>query len=116
MPPSQDVRGVDRERRKGVCGICPAGCWVEVELQDGRLVGIEADPDHPLGMLCHRGKHAPEIVYSEHRLRHPLRRTGPKGPLDHPLIESCSSPPGHGCHPRSVLGLGAMILLLLFAC
>lgn len=66
--------------KKGICGICPAGCWVEVGIRDGRLVSIEADPDHPLGMLCRRGRHAPDIVYSEHRLKHPMRRVGPKGP------------------------------------
>jgi cysteine desulfurase NifS len=30
-------------------------------------------------MFCNLGKHSPEIVYSEHRLKYPLRRTGPKG-------------------------------------
>jgi cysteine desulfurase NifS len=30
-------------------------------------------------MICRRGRHAPEIIYSEHRLRHPMRRKGPKG-------------------------------------
>jgi len=68
--------------RKGICGICPAGCWVEVATEDGRLAGIRADTSHPLGMICRRGMHAPEIVYSEHRLTQPLRRTGPKGSHD----------------------------------
>ncbi|MFQ5522363.1 MAG: IscS subfamily cysteine desulfurase [Acidimicrobiia bacterium] len=70
------------ELKKGICGICPAGCWVVVGLRDGKLETIEADPDHPLGMICHRGRHAPEIVYSEHRLRQPMRRVGPKGTLE----------------------------------
>lgn len=65
--------------KKAICGICPAGCWVEAGLRNGRLVDIKPDESHPLGMICHRGKHAPDIVYSEHRLRHPLRRAGPKG-------------------------------------
>ncbi len=65
--------------RKGICGICPAGCWVEVGLREGKLETLRADPDHPLGMMCRRGMHAPEIVYSEHRLCHPLKRVGPKG-------------------------------------
>ncbi len=65
--------------KKAICGICPAGCWVEAALEDGRLVGIRADDSHPLGMICRRGQHAPEIVYSEHRLRYPLKRRGPKG-------------------------------------
>ncbi len=64
---------------KGLCGICPAGCWVELYLHKGRLTDIRPDTGHTLGMLCRRGKHSPEIVYSEHRLRHPLRRTGHKG-------------------------------------
>ncbi|MGD9347010.1 MAG: IscS subfamily cysteine desulfurase [Candidatus Aminicenantes bacterium] len=65
--------------KKGICGICPAGCWVEVGLRNGRLVDIEADDTHPLGMICRRGEHSPEIVYSEHRLKYPMRRIGPKG-------------------------------------
>ncbi len=68
--------------KKGICGICPAGCWVEVDVQEGRLVGIRADDSHALGMICRRGQHAPEIVHAESRLRHPLRRTGPKGTFD----------------------------------
>ncbi len=69
----------DSEWKRGLCGICPAGCWVEVGLSDGKLVDIRKDNSHPLGMICRRGQHAPEIVYSEHRLKHPLRRVGPKG-------------------------------------
>ncbi|MCK5618124.1 MAG: molybdopterin-dependent oxidoreductase, partial [Candidatus Krumholzibacteria bacterium] len=70
------------EWHKGICGICPAGCWVEAGMQDGKLVDIRADSGHPLGMICRRGQHAPEIVYSEHRLKHPLKRKGPKGTLE----------------------------------
>ena len=65
--------------QKGICGICPAGCWVEVEKQDGKIVNVRADDSHSLGMICRRGEHAPEIIYSEHRLRHPMKRVGPKG-------------------------------------
>ncbi|MCH8024375.1 MAG: aminotransferase class V-fold PLP-dependent enzyme [Candidatus Marinimicrobia bacterium] len=67
------------EWKAGICGICPAGCWVEVGLEDGRLKAIRAAEGHPLGMICRRGEKAPEIIYSEHRLRYPLRRVGPKG-------------------------------------
>ena len=48
-------------------------------MQDGKMVKIRADKTHQLGMICRRGKHAPEIVYSEHRLQHPMKRVGPKG-------------------------------------
>ncbi|MEE8637134.1 MAG: molybdopterin-dependent oxidoreductase, partial [Dehalococcoidia bacterium] len=70
------------EWRKGLCGICPAGCWVEVGLANGTLVDIRADSSHTLGMVCRRAEHAPEIVYSKHRLKHPLKRRGPKGSYD----------------------------------
>ena len=65
--------------KKGICGICPAGCWVDVDVEEGRLVGIRPDESHPLGMLCRRGQHAPDIVHADSRLRYPLRRIGPKG-------------------------------------
>ncbi len=68
--------------RDGLCGICPAGCWVRAEIEDGRLVSVEALPDHPLGMICHIGRHSPQIVHDPQRLRHPLRRVGPKGSFD----------------------------------
>lgn len=72
-----------QQSRKAICGICPAGCWVEVEYDaEGRLERLRPDRDHPLGAICTLGEHAKEIVYSEHRLRQPLRRTGPKGTLE----------------------------------
>ncbi len=67
---------------KSICGICPAGCWVEAGMQDGKLVDIRQDTGHSLGMICRRGQHAPEIIYSEHRLKYPMRRIGPKGSHD----------------------------------
>ena len=70
------------EWRKGLCGICPAGCWVELGFAKGKLVDIRADSSHTLGMICRRGKHAPEIVYSKHRVKHPMKRVGPKGSYD----------------------------------
>ncbi|MHB0914369.1 MAG: IscS subfamily cysteine desulfurase [Thermoleophilia bacterium] len=67
------------ETRDTICGICPAGCWVTAEMKDGVMTRVAPQQDHPLGMICKLGAHSPGIVYSEHRLRHPLRRTGPKG-------------------------------------
>lgn len=67
------------EWKKGICGICPAGCWIEAGMQDGKMVDIRADTSHQLGMICRRGQHAPEIIYSEQRLKYPMKRVGPKG-------------------------------------
>ncbi|MFQ6047126.1 MAG: molybdopterin-dependent oxidoreductase, partial [Gemmatimonadales bacterium] len=71
--------GTALEWKSGICGICPAGCWVEVGMKDGRIADIRADTGHPLGMICRRGQHAPEIIYSKNRLRYPMRRVGAKG-------------------------------------
>ena len=81
-PGSSPKEEKELEWRSGICGICPAGCWVEVGLDDGKLVDIRQDTEHPLGMICRRGIHAPEIVYSENRIRYPLKRVGPKGSLE----------------------------------
>ena len=70
------------EWKKAICGICPAGCWVEVGLKNGVLLDIKQDTGHTLGMICRRGRHAPEIIYSEHRLRYPMKRVGPRGSFD----------------------------------
>jgi len=88
MPDAESVINESREYqsrmewRKGLCGICPAGCWVEVGLTNGKLVDIRADSSHTLGMICRRAKHAPEVVYSKHRLKHPLKRVGSKDSYD----------------------------------
>jgi cysteine desulfurase NifS len=52
---------------------------VRAQIEDGRLVQVEPLPDHPLGMICTNGVHSPEIVHDPQRLRHPLKRVGPKG-------------------------------------
>ena len=70
---------LELEWRKGLCGICPAGCWIEAGISDGKLVDIRPDVSHTLGMVCRRGNHAPEIVYSKDRLKYPMKRVGPRG-------------------------------------
>jgi cysteine desulfurase NifS len=66
--------------RQALCGICPAGCWVIVTYdQEGKIAAVRADEGAPFGITCTLGVHSPEIVYSENRLRYPLKRKGPKG-------------------------------------
>jgi len=68
---------------KTICGICPAGCWVEARLDDqNRLAELRPDPDSPLGALCRLGESAPDIVYSKDRLQTPMKRVGPKGTFE----------------------------------
>ena len=67
------------ETRNGLCGICPAGCFITATLENGRLLRVEPQAGHPLGILCRIGRHSPEIVHDPDRLLYPLRRLGPKG-------------------------------------
>ncbi|MEJ2671136.1 MAG: aminotransferase class V-fold PLP-dependent enzyme [Deltaproteobacteria bacterium] len=66
--------------RRALCGICPAGCWVIVTYdQAGKIAAVRADEGTPFGIVCKLGLHSAEIVYSENRLRYPLKRRGSKG-------------------------------------
>ena len=63
-----------------MCGICPAGCWIILSYDDERrIASVRPDEGSPLGITCRIGEHTPEIVYSDHRILHPMRRKGPKG-------------------------------------
>ncbi|MDR3568653.1 MAG: molybdopterin-dependent oxidoreductase [Syntrophobacteraceae bacterium] len=62
-----------------VCGICPGGCGVNVFLDSGKLEKISPIKDHPVGVMCIRGMHSKDIIYSSDRLKHPLARIGEKG-------------------------------------
>jgi len=65
--------------KKGLCGICPGGCGVEINLEGERLKGIKPMQDHPLGIICTRGIHSAEVIYSPDRLKSPMKRVGKRG-------------------------------------
>ncbi len=66
---------------KSVCRSCHGGCGTLMHVEDGRLVKVRGDPDSPLnrGRLCPIGTATLDLVYHPDRLKHPLRRTGPRG-------------------------------------
>jgi anaerobic selenocysteine-containing dehydrogenase len=72
--------------KPGICGLCfhSPGCGVMAHFDDNdRLVRLEPDPQAPMGkVLCPIADCVEEVVYSEKRLRQPLRRVGPKGGFD----------------------------------
>jgi len=68
---------------RGFCALCTAHCATIATVTDGKVVRLEADPDHPNGgVFCIKGKAAPELVYHPDRLNYPLKRTRPKGDPD----------------------------------
>ena len=71
------------ERVHGFCALCWSRCGCISTVEDGRLVAVEPDPEHPTGKaLCGKGRAAPELVHHPDRLLHPLKRTRPKGDAD----------------------------------
>ncbi|MCL6598785.1 MAG: molybdopterin-dependent oxidoreductase [Alicyclobacillus macrosporangiidus] len=59
---------------------CPLDCWdtcsILAEVEDGRVVRLEGDPDHPItrGFLCTKGRRLHERLYAPHRVLHPLKK------------------------------------------
>jgi anaerobic selenocysteine-containing dehydrogenase len=67
---------------RGYCALCTAHCATIATVEDGRVTRLDPDHDHPNGgVICVKGKAAPELVYNTDRLNYPLKRTRPK---DHP--------------------------------
>ncbi len=60
---------------------CHGGCGVLAYIEDGKLVKVEGDPEHPWsqGRLCSRCLAMTQYVYHPDRLRKPLKRMGERG-------------------------------------
>lgn len=70
-----------REVRKTICNRdCPDACGIVAVVEDGRVVKLGGDPDHPVtqGFLCWRTNHFLRLQYGPERLTTPLMR-GPDG-------------------------------------
>ena len=67
---------------KSCCRMCGhGGCGVLVYVEDGRVVKIRGDPDHPIsrGYVCCKCLASLELAYHPARLKHPLMRAGDRG-------------------------------------
>jgi anaerobic selenocysteine-containing dehydrogenase len=68
--------------KRSVCPFdCPDTCGILVQVEDGKAVGVQGDPQHPFsrGTLCPKMLHYEKSVHSPLRLTTPLKRSGPKG-------------------------------------
>lgn len=65
-----------------VCSLdCPDQCGLLLHKENGKIVKIEGDPQHPVtkGNICNKVRNMTERIYDENRLKYPLKRTGSKG-------------------------------------
>ncbi|MAA73138.1 MAG: molybdopterin oxidoreductase [Salinisphaeraceae bacterium] len=60
---------------------CPDTCSMLVSVREGRVTGVQGNPEHPFtaGRLCPKTYQYQERVYHPERVLYPLRRTGEKG-------------------------------------
>ncbi|NYE03575.1 anaerobic selenocysteine-containing dehydrogenase [Bacillus niacini] len=73
-----ELNGVSRS----VCPLdCPDQCGLLLHKEDGRIVKVEGDPEHPVtkGNICNKVRNMAERIYDETRLKYPMRRIGAKG-------------------------------------
>ena len=66
---------------KSVCILCFMVCGLNAYVKDGRLIKVEGMKEHAAtrGVLCPRGLHLPDYVYSPDRLKHPMIRDKKSG-------------------------------------
>jgi thiosulfate reductase/polysulfide reductase chain A len=67
--------------KKTYCQFCSNLCGVLVRVEDGRVVDVRGNPDHPLtrGFTCERVRIAPKWLYHPGQLKYPLKRAGGRG-------------------------------------
>ena len=69
--------------KASVCPLdCPDTCSLSVTVDDGQVIAVRGSKVNPLthGAVCAKvANHYPEFVHGPNRLRHPLKRVGPKG-------------------------------------
>ena len=71
-----------RKRVYGICPYdCPTSCGFYAEVEEGKLLGLAPDPEHPVnkGLICGKMRHYERGVNREDRILTPLLRTGEKG-------------------------------------
>ena len=61
---------------RATCPYCGTGCGVLIETQQGRITGVQGDPDHPanFGRLCTKGSTTADMLLAPGRLTTALRR------------------------------------------
>lgn len=68
---------------RSYCVQCQSLCPIICDVQNGRLIKVSRDTNHPHSTpLCPKGLAGPELVYDGQRLKYPLKRTRPKGEPD----------------------------------
>jgi len=72
----------EQSRVRTICRSCGhGGCGVYAVVEDGKVVKIQPDKEHPVskGYTCKKAHGSIELQYHPDRLRYPMRRAGARG-------------------------------------
>ena len=70
------------EIKKSICPYdCPNTCGLLIEVEDGRIIRVKNDPEHPVSRsgICRKTARYQDSIYSDKRILTPLKRAGKKG-------------------------------------
>jgi thiosulfate reductase/polysulfide reductase chain A len=69
------------ETRRSYCGLCHPRCGILLEIEDGKVLSVKGDPQHPVsrGRICARGRLMADHIDHPDRINFPLKREGEKG-------------------------------------
>ncbi len=65
--------------RTSFCPLCDCRCPVTLHLEDHKVVKVSRLNFLSKGSLCFKGKNLPELLNSNKRMQHPLKRVGERG-------------------------------------
>ncbi len=69
-------------QKKTICPLdCPDTCGMLATVEDGKVVALQGDKDHPYtaGFICRKMRRYPERLYCPQRILYPQLRVGNKG-------------------------------------
>lgn len=73
----------DTRTQPSVCPLdCPDTCSLNVQVQGDRVVAVKGSYSNPFtnNVICNKvARYYPEFVHGKARLKHPMRRVGPRG-------------------------------------
>lgn len=99
-----------------VCVLCSHNCGIEVDVEDGKIVKVRADPSNPItqGYICNKAVTVDRYAHHKQRVEYPMRRK-PDGSFERISWDTAVSEIGeklaslrneHGPRSLGLVGIG----------